>query len=376
MAVSTSTRAVVVDTASSPFARLRPVPMDAVTLTDDFWAPRMRVNREATLPSQYRLLWDTGRIDNLLRVVGKHDGPFQGRYFNDSDVYKWLEAASWALASAPDPELEAQVEEAIDIVEAAQQPDGYLNSYFALDLADQRWTDSDLHELYCAGHLFQAAVAHHRATGSRRLLDVATRFADYIDATFGPAEQGKRAWTDGHPEVEMALVELGRETGERRYVELAKFLVDVRGHGLLGDAYGRFGREYHQDHKPFRDLDEIVGHAVRAVYLNSGVADLYAETGEQRSLNALHRLWESMTGRKMYVSGGIGSRYHGESFGEDYELPNALAYAETCAAIGSMMWNWRMLLIEGDGALRRPDGAGALQRHAGRGLARRRDLLL
>src|SRR4051812_37443524 len=157
MAVSTSTRAVVVDTAFSPFARLRPVSIDAVTLTDDFWAPRMRVNREATLPSQYRLLWDTGRIDNLLRVVGKHDGPFQGRYFNDSDVYKWLEAASWVLASGPDPELAAQIEEAIDVVEAALQLDGYLNSYFALDLADQRWTDSNLHELYCAGHLFQAA---------------------------------------------------------------------------------------------------------------------------------------------------------------------------------------------------------------------------
>jgi uncharacterized protein len=347
--VTESNRAVVVDTSRSPFARLRPVALGAVTIDDAFWTPRMRTNRESTLPSQYRLLWDTGRIDNLLRAAGKFDGEFKGRYFNDSDVYKWLEAASWVLADSPnaDPELEAMVDEAISAVEAAQRPDGYLNSYFTGERADQRWTDFDLHEMYCAGHLFQAAVAHHRATGSSRLLDVATRFADHIDATFG-TEQGKRIGTDGHPEVEMALVELARETGERRYLDLAKFLVDVRGHGVLGDAYGRFGPEYHQDHQPFRDLNDIVGHAVRAVYLNAGVADLYAETGESALLDALRRLWHNMTTRKMYVSGGIGSRYEGESFGDDYELPNGLAYTETCAAIGSIMWNWRMLLIEGD----------------------------
>ncbi|MBW3633666.1 MAG: glycoside hydrolase family 127 protein [Chloroflexi bacterium] len=349
MAVTVSTGAMVVDTASSPFAQLRPVGLDAVTIDDAFWAPRLRTNREATLPSQYRLLWETGRIDNLLRAAGTRDGEFQGRYFNDSDVYKWLEAASWSVAGGHDaePELHAMIDETISAVEAAQRPDGYLNSYFARERADQRWTDFDLHEMYCAGHLFQAAVAHHRATRSTRLLDVATRFADHIDVTFGP-EVGKRIGTDGHPEIEMALVELARETGERRYIDLARFLVDVRGHGVLGDAYGRFGKEYHQDHRPFRDLDEIVGHAVRAVYLNAGVADLYAETGEPALLETLHRLWQSMTTRKMYVSGGIGSRYEGESFGEDYELPNALAYTETCAAIGSMMWNWRMLSIEAE----------------------------
>lgn len=348
MALPSATRAVVVDTARSLFARLRPVPIDAVEIDDQFWAPRLRANREVTLPSQYRLLWDTGRIDNLLRVTGRHNGPYQGRYFNDSDVYKWLEAASWTLDSQPDPELERMVDEAISVVVLAQRPDGYLNSYFSLDLADKRWTDFDCHEMYCAGHLFQAAVAHHRATGSTRLLEVATRFADHIDAVFGPEEDGKRIGTDGHPEVEMGLVELARETGERRYLDLARFLVDVRGHGVLGDAFGRFGPKYHQDHQPFRELNEIVGHAVRAVYLNAGVADICAETGEPALAAALHRLWESMTARKMYVSGGIGSRYEGESFGEDFELPNALAYTETCAAIGSAMWNWRMLLAEGD----------------------------
>ncbi len=348
MTVSTATRPVVVDTSGSPFARLRPVPLDAVEIADAFWAPRQRRNREATLPSQYRLLWDTGRIDNLLRAAGKREGPFQGRVFNDSDVYKWLEAASWSLAAHPDPDLRAMVDEVVSIVAGAQRPDGYLNSYFAREYADERWTDFDQHEMYCAGHLFQAAVAHHRATGSPELLEVATRFADHLDAVFGLESEGKRIATDGHPEVEMALVELARETGERRYLDLARFLLDVRGHGILGDAFGRFGPKYHQDHQPFRNLDEIVGHAVRAVYLNAGAADIYAETGEPALGETLHRLWESMTAHKMYVSGGIGSRYEGESFGEDYELPNALAYTETCAAIGSVMWNWRMLLIEGD----------------------------
>ena len=337
-----------VDTASSPFARLRPVPVDAMTLDDSFWAPRMGINREVTLPSQYRLLRDTGRIDNLLRAAGKRDGPFQGRVFNDSDVYKWLEATSWAIATQPDAALEEMIDAAIDAVAGAQQADGYLNSYFSLERAGERWTDFDQHEMYCAGHLFQAAVAHYRATGSPRLLDVATRFADHIDTTFGPESAGKRAGTDGHPEVELSLVELARATGERRYIDLARYLVDVRGHGLLGNAFNRFGAEYHQDHRPFRELNEIVGHAVRAVYLNAGVADLYLETGEEALFAALQRLWRSMTERKMYVSGGIGSRHEGESFGEDYELPNALAYTETCAAIGSVMWNWRMLQIDGD----------------------------
>lgn len=348
MSAANRTRGVVVDTSKSANAQLRPAPIEAVTIEDDFWAPRIRKNREATLPSQLKLLWETGRIDNLRRAAAKIDGPFNGRYFNDSDVYKWLEAASWSLATFPDPALEQTMDEVITEVADAQRPDGYLNSYFARDLADDRWTDFDLHEMYCAGHLFQAAVAHHRMTRSTRLLDIAIRMADHIDAMFGPEELGKRIGTDGHPEVEMGLVELARETGEQRYLALAQFLVDVRGHGFLGDAYDRFGRKYHQDHQPFRELDEIVGHAVRAVYLNAGVADIYTETGEAALGEALHRLWENMTGKKMYVSGGLGSRYEGESFGENYELPNRLAYTETCAAIGSVMWNWRMLLAEAD----------------------------
>jgi DUF1680 family protein len=336
-----------VDTARSPHVRLRPVPLDAVDLADDFWEPRRRINREITLPSQYRYLEDTGRLDNFRRASGKIRGEYQGIYFNDSDVYKWLEAAAWTLAEGPDPDLEQMVDIAMTEIEDAQQPDGYLNTYFTFERAAERWTNFDLHEMYCAGHLFQAAVAHFRATGSERLLDVATRFADHICDTFGP-DAGKRQAVDGHEEVEMALVELFRVTGEKRYLEGARYFVDARGHGLLGKPYGIHDPSYSQDHKPLRYQGEVVGHAVRAMYLYSGAADVHAETGEPELIAALGRLWRNMTTRRMYVSGGLGSRYEGEAFGKDFELPNERAYAETCAAIGSVMWNWRMLLLEGE----------------------------
>ena len=338
----------VVDTSGSPHAGLRSLPLDAVRLADGFWEPRRRINREETLRSQYEHIEETGRLDNFRRVSGKVDAPFRGLYFNDSDVYKWLEAASWSLATDPDPDLERMVDAAITEVSDAQRPDGYLNTYFACERADERWTDFDLHEMYCAGHLLQAAVAHFRATGKGDLLDVAVRFADHICEVFGPEEHGKRPAVDGHEEIEMALVELYRVTGDRRYLEQAGFFVDARGHGLLGEPYGHFDPSYSQDHAPFREQHEVVGHAVRALYLYSGATDLYAETGEAGLLNALHKLWENMTTRRMYVSGGLGSRHEGEAFGEDYELPNGRAYAETCAAIASVMWNWRMLMISGD----------------------------
>jgi DUF1680 family protein len=338
---------VVVDTSSSPYAHLRPVPISAVKLTDTFWAPRLRTNQQVTIPDQLRYLEETGRIDNFRRAAGKKDIPFQGIYFNDSDVYKWLEAASWILAGERDASalaaLSASVDAVIDEIADAQQPLGYLNTYFVLDRAHERWTNlQDLHELYCAGHLIQAAVAHHRVTGSERLLQVARRMADLICKVFGPVEEGKRLGTSGHEEIEMALVELARDTGDHKYLRQAQFFLDVRGRGLVG------GRDYHQDHKPFRELDRMVGHAVRAVYLNAGAVDVYAETGDGDVLAALERLWRNMIGRQMYISGGIGSRYEGEAFGKDYELPNARAYAESCAAIGSMMWNWRMLALNGE----------------------------
>jgi uncharacterized protein len=340
-------RAHVVDTSGSPHAHLRALPLEAVSLADDFWEPRRRINREVTLPSQYRHLEETGRLDNFRRASGKIGGEYQGIYFNDSDVYKWLEAASWTLATDPDPDLERMVDDTITEIADAQRPDGYLNTYFTFEKAAERWTDFDLHEMYCAGHLFQAAVANFRATGSEHLLNVATHFADHICDTFGP-EEGKRQAVDGHEEVEMALVELYRVTGEKRYLEGARFFVDSRGHGLLGRPYGQHDPSYSQDHEPLRNQSEVVGHAVRAMYLYSGATDVYAETGELDLMEALRPLWMNMTTRRMYVSGGLGSRYEGEAFGRDFELPNERAYAETCAAIGSVMWNWRMLGIEGD----------------------------
>jgi DUF1680 family protein len=345
--LDSSPRPPIVDTSRSPHVRLRPLPLDAVKLVDDFWEPRRRINRDVTLPSQYRHLEDTGRLDNFRRASGKTGGEYQRIYFNDSDVYKWLEAAAWTLAEGSDPELERMVDAAITEVKDARRPDGYLNTYFTFERATQRWTDFDLHEMYCAGHLFQAAVAHYRATGSERLLGVATRFADHICDTFGP-EEGKRHAVDGHEEIEMALVELYRVTGERRYLEAAKYFVDARGHGMLGRPYGQHDPSYSQDDVPLRDQSEVVGHAVRAMYFYSGAADVYAETGESALLQALERLWENMTTRRMYVSGGLGSRYEGEAFGKDFELPNERAHTETCAAIASVMWNWRMLGLRGE----------------------------
>ncbi|MEO8154359.1 MAG: beta-L-arabinofuranosidase domain-containing protein [Rhizobacter sp.] len=341
-----NTRTPVIDVSHSRGARLQPLPVSAVELRGDFWAARLRRNVDTSLPTQYALLESTGRLNNFRRVVGKHDGPFAGIFFNDSDVYKWLEAASWALASGRDAALEAMMDEAIALVQGAQQADGYLNTWFSLERAHLRWTDlRDQHEMYCAGHLMQAAVAHHRMTGDTRLLNVACRFADLLLQVFGPPDEGKRLAIDGHEEIEMALIELARETGHARYLGLARFFIESRGQGLLHG--GRWGLEYFQDHLPIRQLKTLGGHAVRAMYMACGVTDLYLETGEEGLLAQLEELWTHMTTRRMYISGGLGSRHDGESFGADFELPNARAYTETCAAIGSIMWSQRLLLATG-----------------------------
>ena len=330
----------ILNTSNSPNARLKPVSLQAVQLEDAFWAPRMKINQQVSIPAQYHFLEETGRLDNFRRAAGEKDISFQGFFFNDSDVYKWLEAASWALAAGDDPDLVEKVNTTISLIAEAQQPDGYLNTYFTFERANERWTNlKDLHELYCAGHLIQAAIANRRATGHNDLFEIAVRLADHIGNTFGP---GKRPRTPGHPEIEMALVELARESGRREYLELARFLLDNRGKGIIG------GSPYHLDHQPLREMQRLTGHAVRAGYLCAGATDIYIETGEPVLGSALVRLWENMVTRQMYISGGIGSRYEGEAFGEDYELPNARAYTETCAAIANLMWNWRMLQLEGD----------------------------
>jgi DUF1680 family protein len=317
-------RTVVVDTTGSPHAALRPVPVGAVRMGDGFWRPRMEANRKTAIPRLLQLLEEHGVVDNFRRLHGKAVER-RGLLFTDSDLYKWMEAAAWVLASEPDAAIQEALEDVIDAVLPAQGADGYLNTWFVDERAGQRFTRlSSDHELYCAGHLFQAAVAHHRATGETRLLDAARRLADYFCERFGP---GGIKEADGHPEIELALVELYRETGERRYLELAGFF--LRQQGLA-------------------DLQTLEGHAVRAGYSCCGGADYVAETGDAAFRDALERQWQSLVTTKLYVTGGMGGRYTGESLGAPYELPNERAYSETCAALANVFWNWRMLLLTGE----------------------------
>lgn len=331
---------VITATGNSPSARLQPVPASAVRLTGGFWDERLASLVSVSLPAQYQHLESTGRIENFRRIAAGKQTPFQGLVYNDSDVYKWLEAASWALALPGGQSLLPLIDQLVATIAAAQQPDGYLNTCFYADRAAQRWTNlKDWHELYCAGHLIQAAIAHQRLTRQDSLLTVAVRLADHIISVFGP---GLREGVPGHPEVEMALVELYRQTGDARYLDQARLFIDRRGRGLIG------GNPYHLDHLPFRSLPNMTGHAVRALYLNAGAADLYLETGDTSLLAALDRMWSRMTTRQQYVTGGLGARHSGEAFGDEFELPNQSAYAETCAGIASVMWNWRMLQAGGD----------------------------
>jgi DUF1680 family protein len=330
------------ETSAAPFGRLEPIDHTRVQLTDIFWAPRLETNHRATLPHNLEWCEKTGRLTNFDKAAGKMEGKFEGIYFNDSDVYKVLEGAAHILAVTKDPQLDEQLDGLIARIAAAQQPDGYLHTYFTLAEPGKRWTNlHHMHELYCAGHLFEAAVAHYRATGKRNLLDVAIRFADHIVQEFGP---GKRQDPDGHQEIELALLKLYAVTGNRSYFDLAKFFIDVRGDASRRSLWG----PQVQDHQPFREQSELVGHAVRAMYMCCGAADLYAWTGEKALLETLHRIWDDLVRYKLYITGGIGARHAGEAFGQRYELPNASAYCETCAAIGLVLWSWRMALLEAD----------------------------
>lgn len=333
------------DTSATPCSVLQTLPFAASQITSGFWARFQQRNREVSLAHGFKMLEQAGNFHNLRMAAGLEDGEFMGRNFYDEDVYKWLEALAWELGRKPDPSLQHMADEAISLIEAAQQADGYLNSYYQTVEPGQRWTDLDHgHELYCAGHLIQAAVAFQRATADGRLMAVARRFADHIDGVFGPGKQGG---APGHPEIEMALVELYRTTGEKRYLDLAEFFIDQRGqHRMRG--LGAYGPEYHQDHVPVREAQEVAGHSVRQMYLLTGATDLYMETGESALLDAMVRVWDDIVSTKMHVTGGLGARFDGESFGDPYELPSDQCYCETCAAIGSFMWNWRMLLITGD----------------------------
>lgn len=345
-----------VDTSRSPYALLKPVSITSVKITEGFWKMRIDAVFQNTLMSIYRKLEETDRI-NRFRWAAR-GLPIQSDKtvfpFDDTDVYKWIEACAYKLAQAPDENLEKLISQIISEIGSAQEPDGYLFTELH-GKHDLRWKNLAFnHEMYTAGHLIQAAIAWYRATGDSSLLNISTKFADLITETFKP--DGLRG-ACGHPNIEMALVELYRETGKRDYLDCAIYLVEERGRSLIRSdgergfitVYNIFGgAEYLVDHQPFKELKEIAGHAVRALYLNCGVTDIYAEIGDKELLLTLHRLWEDMTQYKMYITGGVGSRYITESFGEPYELPNMRAYSETCAAIANFMWNWRMLGVTCD----------------------------
>ncbi len=324
---------------------LSPLGIDVVRITGGDWADWQRDNREVTIPHVLDWLERDGTIDNLRRLDPSSAGQPQrrGLWFTDSDLYKHLEGIAWEHGRAPSRELAAVLDDLAAVIARAQEPDGYLNSFVQAGL-DVRWDNLvKSHEHYCIGHLGQAAVAEVRSSGSTGLLDPALRAVDRILADFGG---GRRNLVDGHEEIEMALVELYRETGRGELLELAQQFIDARGHGVLRSD--EFEGGYFQDAVPVRDQTEVVGHAVRAIYLIAGIADVYLETGERALLDAAIRQWETMTARKSYLTGAFGSRFEGEAFGDDHELPPDLAYGETCATIGNVMASWRLLLATGE----------------------------
>jgi DUF1680 family protein len=304
------------------------MPID-VALRGGFLGDWQALNRAATIPHCIDQLEAAGAVENLRRVIGESRADYGGFRYSDSDLYKVLEATGWAGEGPWTP----WVDEVARLLAAAQAPDGYLNSYYKLEQRFQELEHS--HELYCLGHLIQAGIAHARTTGRRDILDVACRFADLI------VRDGQDL-LEGHPEPEMALVELYRDTGREEYLALASRMIERRGHGQLG------GSEYLLDHAPVREATEAVGHAVRQLYLACGVVDVYLETGDETLLEAAQALWHDLYGGKAYVTGGLGARESGEAFGEPFELPPATAYAETCAAIAGFMFNWRLLLATGE----------------------------
>ncbi len=309
-----------------------------IELHDSLLKRRRDVNRKRSLPHQYQECERTGRIDNFRIAAGLKEGNYCGRLASDSDVYKWIEGVAWTLASDEDHELKARADETIVLIEQSQEASGYLNTAF-IHHPEKRWEDLENgHELYCGGHLIQAALAYKRATGEGKLLNVAIKWADCIDGYFGPeAHSG----TAGHPEIEMALVELYRETGNTRYLELSRFFGKMRGQSVLNGSRNK------QDHVPVSEQTTVEGHAVRQLYLLAGLTDLYAETDDAGLLENLEKQWVNFTTRRMAITGGAGARYTGEAFGLDYEIPNRTGYYETCASIASFMWNWRMLQATG-----------------------------
>ena len=339
--------------------KLNAVSYRQVRIKGGFWHERVRVNRQITLPIEYAQCKSTGRID-AFRLDWRPGDPDPPHVFWDSDVAKWVEAASYSIATCPDTRLEKRLESVVGLIAGAQQEDGYLNTHFTAVAPAKRWSNlRDQHELYCAGHLIEAAVAHHEATGKRILLEAMCRYADYIDTVFGRA-RGKKRGYPGHEEIELALVKLYRATGNSRYLRLAKFFLDERGQrphyfdkearerGEVRNAHPQRGYDHWQAHLPVRRQQTAEGHAVRACYLYAGMADVAAETQDRELLAACRAIWKNIVTKRMYVHGGVGSTRLGERFTLDYDLPNEDAYAETCAAIALVFFAHRMLQIQPD----------------------------
>lgn len=325
-----------------------PVPFNQVIITDRFWFSKLKANKSGTLPACIHQCEITGRIDNFAKASGLKTGEYEGAFYNDSDVYKVIEGAAYSLMNSPDDVLERKIDEIIEKIAAAQEKNGYLFTFYTLTDPDQKWTDMDKHEMYCGGHLIEAAIAYKKATGKTQLFEVACKVAQHFDDTFGP---GKRNWVPGHPEIELALIKLFQETKDERYWQLAFWLLEQRGHGHgVGGIWNKpdWGPAYCQDDKPVRELERVTGHAVRAMYLYTAMADVAAITGDKEYLQALNRLWENVVKKNMYITGGIGPSSKNEGFTEDYDLPNETAYCETCASVGMVIWNHRMNMLHGD----------------------------
>ena len=335
----------IISTSASPHAKLHDIPIHAVTLGEGFWKPRLETNQKCSIPALLKELEDHGVVDNFRRLSGRKKVDRRGYLFTDSDLFKWMEAAALVLQSNKDTRLKAALDDIIDEVLAAQGKDGYLNTYHQNGQADKRFTNfRDNHELYCLGHLIQAAIAIYRGSSEHKLLDGARRYADYVMSLFGP---GKRQCFPGHPEIEMALMELYRTTGEKGYLDFADYLLNGVDVAKLEQKVSQRDLEYAFSGLPFKSRTELRSHSVRAMYRCCGAADYFLETGDAETWKVLEVLWNDMSQYKMFVTGGVGSRYETEGFGNPYELPNERAYTETCAAIGSIMWNWRMLLATG-----------------------------
>jgi DUF1680 family protein len=340
---------------------IRPVPLAQVKVTGGFWQTKLETNRTVTIPHILRQNEITGRVDNLRKGAGKMAGEYQGRRFNDTDVYKIIEAASYSLVSRPDPELATQLDALIALIAGAQQPDGYLfpartinPAKPAAGVGTERWQyeNTGSHELYNSGHLYEAAVAHFRATGSRSLLDVAVKNANLVNSVFGPSA---RKDAPGHEEIELALVKLYRATNDVRYLQLSKFFLDQRGTAhnaplnYTDPAWSLYNdRLYRQDDKPLVDQLQAQGHAVRATYVYNAMTDIATMLRDPAYGRAVDRLWTDVYTKRAYLTGGLGSISGTEAFGDDYALPNRSAYTETCASVGAVLWNHRMFLKSGD----------------------------